>query len=298
MKLPQKISFIIVVLTFLLILLGGMVHNTGSSLACPDWPLCYGQVFPEMKGGVAVEHSHRLLASAVAFLSLFQFIYLYRKKGKQHYLTKMGFYSIVIVLIQSVLGGITVIYLLPTAISSAHLGLSMLFLSLLFYIFLNNHNDGRGNHAPTIEFETNNPLVKKAWIAFGMVWLQIVLGALVKHTGSSLACMDIPFCAGALWPSGGSGQMKLQMLHRIYGVLLAMHLVVFSIKLLRQNYAKLKRSAVVIFGLLILQMTLGFLSVVSLLQIDIALAHLGVGSLLLLSFVFVAYYANDSTFTN
>ena len=52
-------------LTFALVTLGGVVHNTESSLACPDWPLCFGQVMPEMEGGVAIEHSHRLLATLV-----------------------------------------------------------------------------------------------------------------------------------------------------------------------------------------------------------------------------------------
>src|ERR1041384_2564730 len=56
--------------TFLLILIGGLVHGTGSSLACPDWPTCYGTMMPKMEGGVLVEHSHRLGAGAVVILTL------------------------------------------------------------------------------------------------------------------------------------------------------------------------------------------------------------------------------------
>ena len=58
------------VATYLLILIGGLVHGTGSSLACPDWPTCYGTMMPKMEGGVLVEHSHRLAAGVVLIMTL------------------------------------------------------------------------------------------------------------------------------------------------------------------------------------------------------------------------------------
>ena len=65
-----RLSQITLALTFLLITAGALVHTTGSALACPDWPLCYGSPLPPMEGGILYEHSHRLIATAVALLTL------------------------------------------------------------------------------------------------------------------------------------------------------------------------------------------------------------------------------------
>src|SRR5213596_338064 len=69
--------------TFLLILIGGLVHGTGSSLACPDWPTCYGSLMPKMEGGVLVEHSHRLAAGTVVILTLVLASLLQRSSGPE-----------------------------------------------------------------------------------------------------------------------------------------------------------------------------------------------------------------------
>src|SRR3954454_1023710 len=66
----HRLAVVTAVATYLLILIGGLVHGTGSSLACPDWPTCYGTFMPKMEGGVLVEHSHRLAAGTVVILTL------------------------------------------------------------------------------------------------------------------------------------------------------------------------------------------------------------------------------------
>src|SRR4249920_450325 len=68
--LVHRFAIVTAVATYLLILIGGLVHGTGSSLACPDWPTCYGTMMPKMEGGVLVEHSHRLAAGTVTILTL------------------------------------------------------------------------------------------------------------------------------------------------------------------------------------------------------------------------------------
>ena len=107
--------------TYLLILIGGLVHGTGSSLACPDWPTCYGTMMPKMEGGVLVEHSHRLAAGTVMILTLVLTISMYVSKQPLHRrLRPVAALAMSLVVVQALLGGITVLLRLPTPVSTMH----------------------------------------------------------------------------------------------------------------------------------------------------------------------------------
>ena len=173
------------VATFLLLLVGGLVNPTGSSLACPDWPLCHGSAFPQMVGGVFFEHSHRLVATGVGLMTVILGVLLWRD-GRRG----LALGAVAMVVLQGVLGGLTVIFKLPPEISLSHLALSMTFFAFLIYLAT-----GAGERPRPLEL---SPLrARLVVVAAISIWVQIILGGLVRHTKSALACAtEIPLCLG------------------------------------------------------------------------------------------------------
>src|SRR6266700_1835167 len=188
--------------TFLLILIGGLVHGTGSSLACPDWPTCYGTMMPKMEGGVLVEHSHRLAAGSVMILTLVLMVTMLVSRHPAHRrLRPLAVLAMSLVVVQAVLGGVTVLLRLPTPVSTMHTGVSLLFFMTTLYLAVRTRpavdGDRDGKAVP-------HPLPDRAvWLALVSVvaiYFQMVLGGLVRHSGAALACTDVPLCRGEIWP--------------------------------------------------------------------------------------------------
>src|SRR5688572_14498053 len=115
--------------TYVLLFLGGLVTSTGSGLAVPDWPLSFGQVMPEMIGGVLYEHGHRLAASGVGLLTLILSIWTAVAETRPG-VRALGILMLVAVVLQGILGGVTVLYKLPIAVSVTHACLAQTFFCL------------------------------------------------------------------------------------------------------------------------------------------------------------------------
>lgn len=224
MSVPSIVKWLLrlnILLTFLLIGLGGLVHNTGSSLACPDWPLCYGELMPEMVGGVLVEHSHRLLATLVGFFTTILLFVAFWKSLPQR---KLFIFAWGLVVFQGVLGGVTVLYRLPTVVSTAHLATSMLF--FLTLIFLHQL------YFPIkVSFRSNSPLLARSvFVLLALTYLQILWGAAMRHLGlggacgvgwsNGLLCQDM-IASSSTWGVPSSIEAWIHYGHRLFGVFLA-----------------------------------------------------------------------------
>jgi heme A synthase len=280
--------------TYALLLVGALVHATGSSLACPDWPTCYGTFMPPMVGGIFFEHGHRLAAGTVAVLTFILMVLLLvgrRRTGPR--LAAIGAGAFVLVLVQAALGGITVLLRLPLLVSTAHLAVSMAFFTLVLVIAF------RARPASTPAAATappsappSGPAAPRRWAlaAAAAVYLQILLGAFVRHTGSGLACgVDLPLCRGALWPAGGPAE--LQMAHRLLGVAVAALVIVASVRaaaaarVAARPTPHLRWLAWGASLLVVAQLGLGAATVLTGIHVAVVTAHFGAGAALLAAMV-------------
>jgi len=299
-----------IILTFFLLLLGGLVHNTGSSLACPDWPLCYGQVFPKMEGGILIEHSHRLLASAVGILTVLNFLIAWKRRLGER-LIKLSFLSLFFVVCQGILGGITVIYKLPTIVSTFHLGLSNIyFCSLLFFYFNLRKFEDDNAFSFSKNLINQKQLIAhwnadlKNWTLLSglLVYSQMLLGAFIRHSGigtscgvglqNSLLCFDSQLNQLSLWPS--LAPLKVHFFHRLLGVIVGFVIFISQIKIYLFSKKYLKQMKLLPFGwyslvpilLVLIQIYLGIMTVSTGLGVFYTTLHLGFASLLLASLFF------------
>lgn len=161
---------------YFLLFAGGMVTSTGSGLAVPDWPLSFGTLNPPMVGGVFFEHGHRLIAGAVAMMTLGLLILSTRPAvpAPARLCARLASGA---VLIQAALGGLTVLLRLPPAVSIAHACLGQATFCLLLAAAVLGGAAPRAPRAATYRF---------AVLGFSAAFLQLALGALVRHTGAAL----------------------------------------------------------------------------------------------------------------
>lgn len=249
-----------------LLLLGSVVHATESSLACPDWPTCFGTMVPEMTGGVFWEHLHRLVAGGL-ILFFGAALFLTWKEGPAYpWVLKAAWAGFGLLLVQAVFGGLTVLLLLPDAISTTHLALAFLFLALTTVLALvsspswERTPDLSGEAAP--EGPSRATLKKGGLLAALLVFAQSLWGAAVRHTDAGMGCPDVPLCLGKWIPPLHEPLVVLHFGHRVLG--LCVLVAVFWVGHLafwRGGDGRLRTLGLAAAVVVVSQVLLGFLSV-------------------------------------
>jgi cytochrome c oxidase assembly protein subunit 15 len=284
--------------TLFLILAGALVTSTGSGLSVPDWPTSYGYnmfTFPLhlMVGGIMFEHGHRLVASTVGLLTIVLAVWLWRRDDRR-WLRWMGIAALGVVIVQGVLGGVTVLYLLPDAISIGHAGLAQIFFCMMIAISVFSSRSWLSGE-PVVDDGTLRWL---SAVTVAAVYVQILLGATMRHTGSGLAIPDFPLAFGRLLPPEWTPAIAIHFSHRIGAVVVTILAALLILHVRHHHGARrlLRRPANVLALLVIAQVTLGAYVVWTRRDIYVNSAHVAVGALVLATSLVLALRAHRVRF--
>src|SRR5438874_6014150 len=269
--------------TVLLVLAGSLVTSTQSGLAVPDWPTTYGWsmfTFPPSKwvGGIFYEHGHRLIASTVGFLTIVLGIWI-GLRDPRRWMKRLGVVALGAVIAQGLLGGLTVLFFLPAAISTAHAGLAEIFLCLTVAIALFT--------SPSWVTPTGNiddaTLRRLATTTTVLIYVQILIGATMRHTGAGLAIPDFPLMFGRVIPPYWDSKIAIHFAHRAGALVVTLAILATSARVWSRyrNRSELTRPASLAVVLVAVQIALGALTVLSRRDVSINSLHVVCGALVL-----------------
>jgi cytochrome c oxidase assembly protein subunit 15 len=274
---------LVTVFTVLLIAAGGMVTSTDSGLSVPDWPTTYGWnmfTFPlsKMVGGIRYEHSHRLIASTVGFLTIIVAVWTWWVEPRR-WVRRLGFAALGAVILQGLLGGLTVLFFLPAPISIGHAALAQLFFCITLTLALVTSPGWKNATAPV-----DDPMLRRiAALTTILVYTQILIGATMRHTNAGLAIPDFPYAFGHVIPPVWDARVAIHFAHRVGALIVTVAVLATAGHVLYHHHARreLVRPAVLLLFFLSMQVTLGAFVVWSGKDPVINTAHVVNGALVL-----------------
>jgi len=288
-----------------------MVTSKGVGLAVPDWPTTFGYnmfLFPVSKwiGGVLFEHTHRLIASTVGFLTIILAIWLWRTEDRPAVKT-LGLIAVAGVILQGILGGLRVT-MLKDQIGIFHACLAQAFLGLIVLIAITTTNFWRslGVNLTGLTGQASQPLLRIKMMAIATtiaIYVQLALGATMRHQHKDLAILDFPTANGAWIPDTSAAalekinawrdaralsdvdafQIWLQMAHRFLALLIGIAVIAFCVRVWKDAHAiaALRRLSILWGVLFLLQFTLGAWTIWSNKAADVATSHVALGAIML-----------------
>jgi cytochrome c oxidase assembly protein subunit 15 len=269
-----------------LIVAGGLVTSTESGLSVPDWPTTYGQnmfTFPLSKwvGGIRFEHSHRLIAATVGMLTVVLALWLARREQRR-WVRRLGGLAVGAVVAQGLLGGLTVLLFLPPAVSVAHACLAQTFFCLVvtLAVVTSPRWKDRAPESLSVAF-ASNPVARIGAAAAALVYLQLLVGAVMRHTKAGLAIPDFPLALGRLVPPLGSFPVAIAFAHRMGALAIAVLIGLCVARAYGSRRPGLEKAALVLAGLVVVQIALGAATVLTGKAVIPTTAHVATGALLL-----------------
>lgn len=229
MKLIRRIAWTAVGFTYFLVALGGTVRATNSGLSCPDWPLCYGQAFADLNYQTFLEQFHRYIAAVVSVLVVALAISAFIWARQERHIIVPALIAPVLLAIQIVLGGLTVLWKLPPEIITAHLGTALAIFALVITIAVMTSKPAAIKEHPDKTRKFARLAVTNALLVYGLM----LSGSYVVGSGASLACTGWPLCTAQRW-AVTNRLADINVLHRVIATIVGLVLIWTLISALRR----------------------------------------------------------------
>lgn len=278
----HRFAIVAAAATFVLVFVGGLVTSTGSAMAVPSWPLDAGHLIPQQWGaGVPFEWGHRAVAGTVSILTLTLALWIWIAEGRA-WLRYTALAAFGMVIVQAVLGGMTVLLDLPLALAVAHAMTGQAFFCLMVAIalFTSPHWEAT---TPLAGGADRTPLAALATATTAIIYLQIIIGALMRHMHAGLAIPDFPLNFGHLVPPILSVPIAVNFAHRCGAVVVSAMVIWTVARVLRQygDEPVLRHNALGLLVLLALQIGLGAATVLSRRAVIPTTSHVACGAAVL-----------------
>jgi heme A synthase len=288
MRIVRLLAAATAVLAYLLVALSPIVRITGSGMGCGDhWPLCNGRLIPRLDNlAVMIEWGHRMAVVGLTGLvvALLAAAWAFRREpgvgGPGGILRPAGLAAVLLV-VQSLLGAVTVWLELPAGVVVVHLLNAMALLAAALVAAL------RAFHPPgAAPLPSGSRSGRSALVAAGLAALALLLGGLTANLHAGTACLGFPLCGGRLWPSSGDGLAVLHWVHRLVAYALALHLLAMVIGVWRRGEpVRVRIAAALAAGVLGLHVAVAAFMVLRFLPLGLRAAHAALGALVWTSLV-------------
>jgi protoheme IX farnesyltransferase len=205
---------------YALVVIGGIVRITGSGLGCPDWPTCHGSLIPPLDLHTDIEYSHRLTASIVSTLTVIVALSIFLWARKRRYVIPTVI-AVVLLVVQIILGGITVLFELPQTIVTAHLGTALAFFAMMIILaaLLGEKRPVAGTYRSARRFA--GVALTGTILVYGL----LLSGSNVRGFGADLVCPGWPLCGRSDIPSSAVPFVFVNLFHRSVATLVGLFLV-------------------------------------------------------------------------
>lgn len=275
-KLWRRLILVTLAITFGLVVLGAVVRITESGMGCgDDWPLCNGQLIPTGDLATFLEWSHRLVALVVALLvgSLAAVAWKPGRSDLWSARRRFAAAAVVLLLVQVLLGAVTVWMELPPGSVILHLGTAMALLGLLVVGTLRAYATSGRRNAVT------DGVTRGGWILAAGAFVVVLAGALVANLDATAACRGFPLCGGQWWPEG-SGPAQIQWGHRLlaYAFSAAVLFLPRTVSTRRPGDGTARATAFVLVALVLSQVAVGAALVTGPLTLPMRALHMALGT--------------------